>query len=149
MVCSELLCIQFKSIASWLKASTLVASESHFLQIMGFCWLNQMVASSCHWSGSQPNVKLWEWKLVPPNLGEHGPQPEWAQVIGPSGRVHTYIMVLFMREARDWQIGRLKKCRTYSKTVILCPSLTYGHELWVLTKKMRLRIKASRNKFSP
>ena len=71
-----------------------------------------------------------------------------------------YLRVLFMSEekmvrvASDVDTEAVKKELSQRATLSICwsiyPStLTYGHELWVVTKRMRLRIQAAEMSFLP
>ncbi|KAL4004686.1 hepatocyte cell adhesion molecule [Sarotherodon galilaeus] len=110
---------------------------------MWLCWLHQVMASSSLWNGLQPSVKRDEFL--------------------PQVEEFKYLGVLFTSDRRrEWEIDRWigavaagcctgllwwielsVKAKLSLYWSIYAPTLTYGHELWVVTETTRSQIQAA------
>ncbi len=135
-------------------------SHRCFLQMMWFWWHHQSVTFSTHRIDSQPDVKQLEWGPAPLNLRpwfsaenrwtvhfEYGvsPYPKWRssgiwgtteQEIGRRiGAVGAVLRSLYLTAVTRRQLNQKAKFSIYRS--IFVPSLSYGHEGWIATERMR------------
>ena len=151
--------------------------DKHWLgysQMMLSCWLLQARTSSMSWGGLQPSVKQLGWESAPPSLRPwFSTGKRWLWVGGellPQVEEFKYLGVLFTSEGRmereiDRRIGAAaavmrslyrsvvvkrelsRKAKLSIYRSIYVPTLTYGHELWVMTERIRSRIQAAEMSF--
>ena len=147
------------------------------LQMMWFCWLHQTATFSAHWGGLQPSVKQSGWESVPSSLrlwfsaGKRWIAPSGLGVslcpkrgslsISGScsrsegkmeremdrqyGAASAVIRALYRTVVVKRGLSQKAKLSIYQS--IFVPTLTYGHELCVVTERMRSRIQVAEMSF--
>ncbi|KAI3351351.1 hypothetical protein L3Q82_005898 [Scortum barcoo] len=103
------------------------------LQMMLSCWLHHQARTfSLCWSGLQPSVK------------QHWIAADWIgalRIACAASVVYRKLVTVVVKK----ELSRKAKLSIYQS--IYVPTLTYGHELWVITERTRSRIQAAEMSF--
>ena len=136
-----------------------------YLQMTWSCWPPQTVTSSCPGDGLQASVWWQEWESTPINVRPWFSAGEWWITNSRSDKIcfHKWKSSSTLgwgwNGVGDWRIGAASAVMwTLKQSVvgkrklnqkanlsiyrsIYVPTLIYGHELWVMTERMRSQIR--------